>query len=76
MLTGKTRHRAGFRGKLVLQVQIADRYGSWRDAKIEDMGELSIMPSAIGEYTRPLRPSEIMRRSMAPMPHVNHPASE
>lgn len=47
-LTGRTRFRANWRGKLLLQVEVVDRgdgHGSdirqyWRDAEVYDLGEL------------------------------------
>lgn len=38
MLTGKTRYRTTWRGKVVLQVEEAGRWGNtWRDATLADI---------------------------------------
>lgn len=49
-LTGNTRYRSTWTGKLVLQVQLADRCGTWRDARLEDMDCEEVRGELIGEY--------------------------
>lgn len=41
-LTGKTRYRTSWLGKMILQVQLANDAGTWRDATLNDfcLGEI------------------------------------
>lgn len=41
-LTGKTRYRTSWLGKMILQVQLANVAGTWRDATLNDfcLGEI------------------------------------
>lgn len=47
MLTGKTRYRTGWFGKLILQVEVRGKHSMfyWRDAKVEDLSLLLNIPA-------------------------------
>ncbi|UOK71686.1 hypothetical protein [Ancylobacter polymorphus] len=53
MVTGKTRYRTNWRGKVVLQVEVAGRWGNtWRDATLADIStEPAPLPKPEPEFT-------------------------
>lgn len=71
-LTGRTRYRATWLGRLILQVQLANRSGTWRDAKVEDVSCGQVREDLIGVFdptsARGFLPPV---RNPLPMPSVN-----
>lgn len=71
-LNGKTRYRTTWRGRLVLQVQIANMAGTWRDAKVSDLDCGGVSEDVIGVYEAPLHWNGLgpIPRNPLPMPPV------
>lgn len=76
-LTGKTRYRTTWLGRLVLQVQLANRAGSWRDAKVYDLDCGGVRKDLIGVYEAPLHWNGLgsIPRNPVPMPACKPPKS-
>lgn len=55
-LNGKTRYRTTWRGRLVLQVQLANMDGTWRDATVNDMACSEVRGDLIGKRPTCLPP--------------------
>lgn len=72
-LTGRTRFRANWRGKLLLQVEVVghggyrgDKYQFWRDAETQDLSELQHLNYSRIDVYLP-QPDDV-----APQPGGNH----